>query len=58
MDNPTTLFDDIAELAEQYVLPGLTLDTVLKGRRKDVQALLAVDSIPQGGAQSLATKAK
>ena len=45
MDNPTTLLDDIAKLAKR-----LNLDMVLKGRRTDVEALLAVGSIAQGGA--------
>ena len=56
MDSPTKLFDDIAKLAQQFNLPGVDLDAVLKGRRKDVEALLAVGSIAQGGVQSLAQK--
>ena len=56
MDNPSKLFDDIAKLAQQYKLPGVDIDAVLQGRRKDVETLLEVGRIAQSGAQSLAQK--
>lgn len=56
MDKPSKLLDDIAKLATQYKLPGVDLDAVVHGRRKDVEALLEVGRIAQGGAQSLAQK--
>ena len=56
MDAPSKLFDDIAKLAQQYKLPGVDIDAVLQGRRKDVETLLEVGRIAQSGAQSLAQK--
>ena len=56
MDNPSKLFDDIAKLAQQYKLPGVDIDAVLQGRRKDVETLLEVSRIAQSGAESLAQK--
>ncbi len=56
MDNPSKLFDDIAKLAQHYKLPGVDIDAVLQGRRKDVETLLEVGRIAQSGAQSLAQK--
>jgi phasin family protein len=56
MDNPSKLFDDIAKLAQQYKMPGIDIDAVLQGRRKDVETLLEVGRITQSGAESLAQK--
>ena len=56
MDNPSKLFGDIAKLAQQYKLPGIDIDAVLQGRRKDVETLLEVGRIAQSGAESLAQK--
>ena len=56
MDNPSKLFDDIAKLAQQYKRPGIDIDAVLQGRRKDVETLLEVGRIAQSGAESLAQK--
>ena len=56
MDNPSKLFDDIAKLAQQYKMPGIDIDAVLQGRRKDIETLLEVGRITQSGAESLAQK--
>ena len=56
MENPSTLFDDIAKLAQQYKLPGVDINAIVQGRRKDLEALLEVGRIAQGSAQSLAQK--
>jgi hypothetical protein len=50
------LLDDITKFAKQFKLPGLDFDAVLQGRRDDVEALLEVGRIAQGGARSLTQK--
>lgn len=50
------LLDDITKFAKQFKLPGLDFDAVLQGRREDVEALLEVGRIAQGGARSLTQK--
>lgn len=56
MDNPGKLFDDIAKLAQQFKVSSFDMDAVLKGRRKDVEAMLELGRVAQGSAQSLAQK--
>ena len=50
------LLDDITKFAKQFKLTGLDFDAVLQGRREDVEALLEVGRIAQGGAKSLTQK--
>ena len=56
MDTAMKLFDDIANLAQTFKLPGINIDALVKGRRKDLEALLELRRVVQSGAQSLAQK--
>jgi len=56
MENPSKLFDDITNLTQKFKLPGLDLNVVLQGRRKDLEALLDVGRIAKDSAQSMANK--
>ena len=56
MDSVKKLFDDIADMARAFKLPGGNFDALLKARRKDLEALLEVGRIAQSGVQSLAQK--
>ncbi|WP_423395578.1 phasin family protein [Burkholderia sp. LMG 21824] len=56
MDNPSKLLDDINSIARQFKIPGVDVDAMLKGRRKDVEALLQIGKITVGSTQSLVQK--
>jgi len=55
-DGGSKLLDDITKFAKQFKLTGLDFDAALQGRRGDVEALLEVGRIAQGGARSLTQK--
>ena len=56
MDSAKKLFDDIFNMAQAIKLPGVNVDALVQGRRKDLEALLEVGRIAQSGAQSLSQK--
>lgn len=56
METAKKLFDDLARLVQTFKVPAAKVESLLEGRRKDLEALLEVGRIAQGGAQSLAEK--
>ena len=56
MENQATLFEDIAKLAKQFVPGTADFNTLVQGRRKDLDALLSVGRIAGDGVQSVAGK--
>lgn len=56
MESETKLSDAAGQPAIQSTTPGVELDTLLKGRRRDAEVLLEVGRIEWGGVQSIAHK--
>ena len=50
------LFEDIIEQSRKLKVPGLDVEAVLQGRRKDVEALLDVGRIGKQSAESMTNK--
>ena len=52
----SSLFGDFSKLIGQFKLPGIDLDAILEGRRKDIEALAAANQSALEGIQSLSKK--
>ena len=56
MEKPSSPFLDVNQLMAQFKLPGIDMNAIVEGRRKDIEALAEANRIAFEGMQKLAQK--
>ena len=56
MEKPANPFLDVTQLMAQFQLPGVDMNAIVEGRRKDIEALTEANRIAFEGMQKLAQK--
>ena len=56
MEKPASPFLDVSQLMAQFKLPGIDMNAIVEGRRKDIEALAEANRITFQGMQALAQK--